>query len=913
MKKSKSVVLLVLTMVLVLSMAFSGIMTVNAADSKDEFNNTYRVGLLEALKISKISGIGVSEWTGNLTRGEAAFLIAGLVQMDRSKKESIFDDVSIDAYYAGSVASLNEASIVLKSWGSKKFKPDEPIEYGEFLTMLCKALGYGAYAESKGGYPIGYITVAKQFKLTKGIELAANSNLDKKYVPKILMNALDASYLAISEIDSDGNFAAEKKGIVLNDYFDIYTYSGILEEAGPFSMTNDFFAGENNITVGGYNFRVKNSPAEYIDLLGQDVTVYYKEGKSTVYVYPEDKNNVLVINAEDLNAQSVANAINYVDANGKEAKAKLSNGYITLYNGTLLEGADIESVYGKVSLVDNDGDNKYDVVKISEYQLAVVSAIDSYNKTITFDPISNSDPNFDIDIEDTASFKLTGTNGKTIKPTALAAENIVLYAVNDADEENLYYDFIVSKTTVSGAVTEIGSEEIGVDGKIYNRTALYPDMVASMGDDVVLHLDANGKVIYIEVNGYNYKDAKYAIFLGFNQIRTGSKPQWEVDLYTQDGARVYLPIAEKVKFNGGNRRAIKDEATRLLFESIPVEDMIKYKISNGELTEIMTATDWGTEFRYWEFGKEFNRYSVPGSPNWRTTDYMFSSWVPLASDAIRFYIKHDESGKFDEEKSIVSTTKPNNDQPISNIVLWDIDKAGRAHAYMCTPNESENLSTGSGSNNYSFFIVTKVIEGKDSEGNTGKYIFGTMGGSEKQYFLSSDDYEDCGITPSNNPFKIGNVIKIRTNGSNIVGIMKSAKNSGNYIVFDKSELDEPVLTKSNAVHSRSYEFAKSVATYYSLFAKIIKIEDGLVYFACAGTDGSFGIAQISSVDSAFCVKMGGTVYKYDPEGEELFNVVSWNDVKESTGLTGSSDDVINGSTVLINVTNFAIADVIILD
>ena len=127
MKKSKRLVLFVMSVVLIMSMAFGGIMTVNAADTSTEIDNTYSVGLLEALKISKISGIGVSEWTGNLTRGEAAFLIAGLIQLDRSKQETVFDDVSIEAYYAGAIAYLNDSGVVLKSWGSKKFKPDEPI------------------------------------------------------------------------------------------------------------------------------------------------------------------------------------------------------------------------------------------------------------------------------------------------------------------------------------------------------------------------------------------------------------------------------------------------------------------------------------------------------------------------------------------------------------------------------------------------------------------------------------------------------------------------------------------------------------------------------------------------------------------------------------------------------------------
>ena len=728
------------------------------------------------------------------------------------------------------------------------------------------------------------------------------------------MNALDAYYLGLSGIDREGYYEAEKRGIVLNDYFDTYKYSGILEEVGPFSTTNNFQAADNQVTVGGINFKFKNLPTDYVDLLGQQVTIYYKEGKQTVFVYPDQDNKVLEITSNCIIGQTTADAIKYYDANDKECRAKLSADLITLYNGTVLEGATLDTEYGKITLVDNDGNGRYDIAKIWDYQLGVVESVDSYEKTVTFKPLSVDADSFVLDTQVYESYKLTGTNGKNLKATSLAVDDIVLYAVNiPRNEENLYYDIIVSKSQIKGTITAIGDEEIGIDGKKYGYSGVFSWTPAYMGDIANLHLDANGRVIYMEVEGYNYKDAKYALYLGWDQVKGGSKPRWDVELFTQDGAKVDLMIAEKITINGGKYKTTDDYA-QLFFASLADEEMVKYKIVDGELAEIMTPTDWGNEFRYWEFGKEFNKYSVPGSPNWRTSDSMFSSWIPLASDAIRFYVAHDDEGRFDEERSIVSTTKPNNDQPISNIVLWDIDKAGRAHAYKCTPNESENLSTGTGSNNFGFFIVTKVIDAKDNDGVDGKYVFGLMGGSEKQYFVSSENYDKCGVTSTESPFKVGNVIKIRTSGSSIVGVMKNAKNGGgNYICFEKSELDEPVLTKSNAVHTRSYEFSKTVATYYSLFAKIIKIEDGLVYFACANTAGDFGIAQISSVDSAFCVKQGGTVYKYDSEGDELFNVVSWNDVKECTDLTGSADDEFNGSTVLINVTNFAIADVIILD
>lgn len=907
MKKSKSLVLLMLSMMLVVSMAFGGIITVNAADAGTDYNNTYRVGLLEALKISKISGIGITEWTGNLTRGEAAFLVAGLIQLDRSKQSTVFDDVSEEAFYAGSVASLYNSGIVLKAWGSKKFKPDEPIEYGEFLTMICKALGYMGYAESKGGYPVGYVQVAKQFKITKGVSASTDGYVNKQIVPKIIMNALDASYLGLAGIDKDGNIENTEKGVVLNDYFDVYTHDGILTEAGPYSMTNNFQADETQVTVGGINFKISGTPGNYIDLIGQDVVMYFKDDNTAVYAYPKPDNAVITINADDIIPQTTADVLKYYDENDKECKVRLSGSLVTLYNGTKLSGATLEPVYGSVSLVDNDGNGKYDVAKVTEYAVAEVTAVDTYNEIVTFKPVDTAVPTFTLDADKTDKYTMVGTNGKKIKPLTLDVGSIVLYAVNaPVRAENTVYSFVVSKNSVSGKVSADGGDSVSIDGTNYEFSALVERLTASLGDMVTIHIDANGKVFYIKAEGYNYKDTKYAAYLSWDKVKGGTKPKWEIELFTQDGVRVYMDIADKIKING-TKYETKDSHVATFFDSLEQDTIIKYKTANEEFTEIITADDWGSTFKPWEFGKSFNCYTA-GTIHWRTNNGgMFASWLPLASDAVRFVIVRDSDGEFNEKRSTVTTTQPGNDQNISNVVLYDIDKAGKAHAYTGTPSD-DNVDTGAGSNLNNALLITKVIAGKDADNNEGKFVFGYVGGSIKEYWISSEDYEECGITDSTDPFVVGNLVRIRISGTNIKGIMKSGKNSssGTPLYYTKAELETADVSSS----LKTYDFSNpSVRLSFMMIAKVLYIEDNMVYFVKGST-----AADATTVSTSYTYPTNGTVYKLDnsAEGEDRFNVVSWKDVAESTGITSGTDEL-NGSTVLVNVNSYGITDVIILD
>ena len=493
---------------------------------------------------------------------------------------------------------------------------------------------------------------------------------------------------------------------------------------------------------------------------------------------------------------------------------------------------------------------------------------------------------------------------------------MVLYSTNHPRyEENRYTDFILLNNTTSGSITSIGSEEVGIGGTKYKLSELVNELPeTSLGDAVKVYLDAKGNVIYMEASGYDYKASKYALYLGIDKVKGGSNPRWEISLYTQDSAIADLMIAEKISINGGSKIKTSDASVESFFAGLDSEEMIKFKTKDGELTEIFTADDWGSEYRYWDFGNGFNRYEA-GNPWWRTdAGGMFSAWLPVASDALRFVIVHDANGNIVEEKSVVTTTKPIGDQRVNNLVLWDIDKNGKAHAYICSPN-TENVSKGGGTVNNDFLVVTSVVDAANEEGVPGKYVFGIKQADEVEYFLSSENYAACGITETTNPVKAGNVIKIVTSGSEIVGLVKNSKNSGsNFIYFTKAELDEPAVTLSNAIAGRSYEFAApEVKKSYSLFAKIVFVRDDLVYFVCADTAGVLGKAQITDPNTCFCTKKSGTVYRYDSEGKKLFNVVSWNDVQSSSNLTGSADDVIDGSTVLVNVNNGTVTDIVILD
>ncbi|MDP4118632.1 MAG: hypothetical protein Q8873_05515, partial [Bacillota bacterium] len=237
-------------------------------------------------------------------------------------------------------------------------------------------------------------------------------------------------------------------------------------------------------------------------------------------------------------------------------------------------------------------------------------------------------------------------------------------------------------------------------------------------------------------------------------------------------------------------------------------------------------------------------------------------------------------------------------------------ESGCAHAYIATPTK-ENIPAGKGTNVLSFLLITKVFKGEDSDGNQGIYVTGLLSGSEKRFFLSEENYEQAGITntATMEPYVVGNIVKIRTDGQNIMAVMRTIRNDDTQpmLVYEKSELNNPSVANTQT-NPKVYDAARTANWMsFCIFAKVVYVKNGFIYFANATT-----IGEATSTDTAFTMPIGGTVYKYDPNGDDLYTVVTANDLKESTGITDKNSEL-NGSTVLVNVVNYAIMDIIILD
>lgn len=140
-----------------------------------------------------------------ITRAEAAALLVRIEKTDIDCS-SIFEDMR--GHWAEKEVSMAYETGLVEGTGEQAFSPDEKVTVQEFVKMVITLLGYKDVAESRGGYPVGYLSHANQLGVFHGLKFITTEEINRGDVAAILVNCLDIPIMQQSSI-SFGNDKAE--------------------------------------------------------------------------------------------------------------------------------------------------------------------------------------------------------------------------------------------------------------------------------------------------------------------------------------------------------------------------------------------------------------------------------------------------------------------------------------------------------------------------------------------------------------------------------------------------------------------------------------------------------------------------------------------------------------------------------
>ena len=513
------------------------------------------------------------------------------------------------------------------------FEPNSNVTYEQALKMIVCALNYGGQADSiydatKVSNPnlpwyYGYMQVARNLGLTDNVPVVNGQPAKRAHIAQMIYNALDVNMLEKVEIigspepmyiESSQNWLKDRlkitksRGDLIADEANTMNESGATARPGYAMFTDDINGGtvtilKNGISLGG--------------LLGKAVEYYYKTdidgSKKLVLAYSKSGSNTSIkVDAVNLykitGSYDAGFSVKYYESltSNKPVELKVDARPVISFNGevrTDITPSDLNIEAGTLEFISNGG--AYNKINVESYETYVVKSVNKTDKYIVDMYRPSGSNSLYIDDEDSSFIiNMKNSSGSIVSISNVSQYNVLTVKKGKGTANRTTLDITVSNKNVSGAIKEIDTDYININGTEYYISAYLNKYGSdalnafSTGDNCKAYLDIDGKIAYIT------KTASSSSYFGY--IATASVSNDDVvrlALISKKTTSMGTPVnvAKKVKIDGISY-SDADDIIEALEESANADNtnidgngnrysqLVKYTINSaGEITEIDTA------------------------------------------------------------------------------------------------------------------------------------------------------------------------------------------------------------------------------------------------------------------------------------------------------------------------------------
>ncbi len=740
----------------------------------DKNNSPYA----EAVEITTQLGIFINdnfEPEKNITRAETAAVITrfmGYNYNELLKGNSAFYDVA-ETHWALPYINILKANGIMSGDENGYFLPDENVTFNQMTKILMSAAGYSMLAETSGGYPDGYNKYALEKGLLKNVPITGDDYITRGEAAQLIYNAFDVKVILVKNtIGSITDYTTDDT-TMLSKYMKIYKSNGVIKANSYTSVSSGTVNSKGKVELNGEMLSIGNTDAD--EYLGCNVTAYVKDDEDLKYiaaVIPK-KNDIQKIAAEDFVSYK-DNFITYETENGKTKKYRVTDTPDVIFNGEYKENPlDIyfEITDGKITLIDNDTDGKYDVIKI-EYGISYLSDSIGEQGLVIHDLYG----------QDYIDYKnLSGERGITIRLDGAVIEpsNLEKYDVldvypseirKDASTGRIFADIKNSqiinidavRKTEEGKISSADDDSVIINGNEYKLTGALASAIKagktapiSASSERVFCINSYGKIA-----GVKYSDTSYGenyIFItkaycnahdindeeSFMTFRAFNLSSGDWHTYNC-GNKVVLNGAGKSKASDVNKALQYNPVTGELTSAfVPQLAGVKFN-GNGDITFIDTA------YVNVSCEDKNDTLSLDASGSMYYKNYTLDSKIVIPTNGT-VILKVPVEGSLSERKAVTSAGAEK-EYDKSSYPKFSADKTYCVDAYnlneamaskLIIYYESQSKSDTAVGYYTQFIMVENVYEKVNDEGEITSYIKGYANGNAVDYEV----LEDCTNDP----------------------------------------------------------------------------------------------------------------------------------------------------------------------
>ena len=628
-----------------------------------------------------------------------------------------FNDVGEDNEHYAAIASLINKGAVI-GVGGGAYLPGESITLNQACALVVRLSGYDIYKMPSDENDVFYWNKANELKLLKGISAGQTSALTGKDAVTLLYNLMLSDVVSVKFDGKNATYA--KDGTFLDKYMGLNYAEDIVEANSKTSLKSGNGAvGKNTLKIGGnvYNFGETQGLDDY---LGKKVRVYYDkddDGEAKAIAELDKYNSSFTVLAEDINNYDMSDRKLYYETEKKTEKEEIYKDTSIIFNGVAVDyetnmKAMLMPDVGEVIFLDNDRDDKADVVFINSYVYYLVGMMNTANPII-YDEFGIQ-PAIDLKKKDVTVYK----NGEEVAVSNIASGWVLMVAppkVNFVETSGVTYMYVdiensddfalyASSEQVSGEIKKysskdnkiyIGDQQYVVSKWLTKTNKLFPDndkfKIAMLGSNVTITLDSYGNIVYFIIN--SNPSIKYGYVKKLVLDEEADTESYIARIFTQDNEHISVELADKVKvykkwdessklsestYYAKNIKA--SEVARLNGESFK-KQLIKYSLDkDGKLKTIYIADTTNTsnklayDFNFYAGDNVFMKaYSNVG--NSTTMNYWtMEAWYSARWDKVpTVYFKIPKNGGNDDD---YQADIDNAICGFNNIEYYDITEAG---------------------------------------------------------------------------------------------------------------------------------------------------------------------------------------------------------------------------------------------
>ncbi len=271
-----------------------------------------------------------------VTRGELAPVLVALMG-EKEWAESYtnskrYSDLTAGEYLTG-CAEILAIKGIMNGYDAGTFAPDTEATYAQIIKMLVSMCGFEPRAQSYGGYPSGYLMIASQYGISKGLSVNTEATITYEQLALLIFNTLTSKQMEIDSWSMSGNTYK-----ITNDCFLYYLgyerYTGDVEVVTDSSakITGKMYNESNLDGVDVTEKALTIEDKEMLDYKVKNMVLYVKDG-SIISSLENYTVSVVVNNGE---SKTLTRAVPFEITTNGYTKYKIGDGeYKDIEQGTM--------------------------------------------------------------------------------------------------------------------------------------------------------------------------------------------------------------------------------------------------------------------------------------------------------------------------------------------------------------------------------------------------------------------------------------------------------------------------------------------------------------------------------------------------------------------------------------------------